>query len=119
MPKNLTILIIDDDEISLLILQNAFEMKGFNVITSTNSLNTIDLIKKYSPNVMILDIFMPEKNGFEIINELKKLDFKFKPLVVAISSDEDSLSAIKKLGARLTLHKSTMPHKIVEAVMAL
>ncbi|MCK5899027.1 MAG: response regulator [Methylococcales bacterium] len=117
MNNNSTILIIDDDEISLLIMQNAFEMEGYTVITTTNSLKADALFKEHKPDVVVLDVFMPDKDGFEVIRDIRKVSEDC--LVVAISSNEGYLPTIKALGATLALHKTTMPEEIVEAVKAL
>jgi len=117
MDNNATVLIIDDDEISLMILQNAFEMEGYKVIITTDSLKAEELFIKHSPHVVILDVFMPGKDGFEIIREIrKKCSSSF---VVAISANQGYLPTIKALGANLALHKTMMPSEIVAAVKAL
>lgn len=117
MDTNSTILIIDDDEISLLIMQNAFEIEGYKVIATTNSLDAKALFDKHSPYAVVLDIFMPEKDGFEVIKEIKTQNPE--SIIIAISSNERYLPAIKSLGATMALHKATMPDKIVDAVKAL
>lgn len=117
MNNHSTLLIIDDDEISLLILQNAFEMDGHTVIITQDSLQAEALFDQYHPDVVILDIFMPRKDGFEIIKEIREKNQHC--LVVAISANETYLPSIKALGANLALYKTTMPDEIVKAVSAL
>jgi len=117
MDNNATVLIIDDDEISLMILQNAFEMEGYNVITTTNSLQAEKLFNQHSPYVVILDVFMPDRDGFEIIRAIRKECAT--SLVVAISANEGYLPTIKALGANLALNKAMFPHEIVAAVKTL
>ncbi len=117
MNNNATVLIIDDDEISLMILQNAFEMGGYKVITTTDSLKAEALFIEHSPHVVILDVFMPNKDGFEIIRDIRKKCAT--SLVVAISANECYLPTIKALGANLALNKSMLPHEMVEAVKKL
>ncbi|MDQ7090926.1 MAG: response regulator [Methylococcales bacterium] len=117
MDKNATILIIDDDEISLLILQNAFEMEGYHVVTTTDSLNAEALFNEHSPHAIVLDVFMPDRDGFEIVRAIRKECST--SLIVAISSNDGYLPTIKALGANLALNKSMLPHDIVAAVQAL
>ena len=117
MDNNATVLIIDDDEISLIILQNAFEIEGYNVITTTNNLQAEQLFNQHSPYVVILDIFMPDRDGFEVIRAIRKECAT--SLVVAISSNESYLPTIKALGANLALNKAMLPHKIVKAIKKL
>ncbi len=112
-----TILIIDDDEISLLILQNAFEIADFNVFVTSDSRVADLLFKKVSPQVVILDIFMPEKDGFEVIKELRALSKEC--VIIAISGNERYLPAIKALGANMAVPKSAHPNVLVDIVKAL
>lgn len=117
MNDNSTILIIDDDEISLLILQNAFEVEGYNVITTADSTRAEELFIRHSPYVIILDIFMPDRDGFEVIKEIKSSHPDCR--IIAISANERYLAAIKALGATAALHKSAMPDEIVATVKGL
>ena len=53
-----SVLIIDDDEISLLIVQNALELEDYHVVTTTDSLLAAELVDQHHPDVIILDVFM-------------------------------------------------------------
>ena len=109
-----TVLVIDDDEISLLIVQNALEMEGYNVITTTDSLEAAELLNQHKPDVIVLDIFMPEKDGFELIKELRELSLD--TFIIAISANDHYLRAIKALGANVALSKLNMPDAIVDSI---
>ncbi len=117
MNNSSTILIIDDDEISLLILQNAFETEGYNVVTTTDSTKAEELFIQHSPHTVILDIFMPDRDGFEVIKDIKSRHENCR--IIAISANERYLPAIKALGATATVHKSAMPDEIVATVRGL
>lgn len=112
-----SLLIIDDDEISLLILQNALEMEGYHVIATTDSLQATELLRKHKPDAVILDIFMPDKDGFELIRELRSLCAK--TFIIAISSSDECLRAIKALGANVTLSKLNLPDAIIDSIKTL
>lgn len=112
-----TVLIIDDDEISLLILENALDMEGYHVIVTTDSLQAAELINQHKPDAVVLDIFMPEKDGFELIKELKKLCAQ--TLIIAISANDECLRAIKALGADVALSKINMPDAIIDCMKTL
>ena len=117
MNTNSKILIIDDDEISLLILQNAFEMEGYQVIATTDSMQAENLFMEHSPKAVILDIIMPNRDGFEVVKELRKQSTQCN--IIAISGNEQYLPAIKTLGATAALLKSAMPDEIVATVKSL
>ncbi len=112
-----TVLIIDDDEISLLILQNALEIEGCKVIMTTDSLLATEFFNQYQPDVVVLDVFMPEKDGFELIKEIRNLSPK--TLIIAISANDQCLRAIKALGANVALSKANMPDAIIDCIKAI
>jgi len=112
--NNKSVLVIDDDEISLLIVQNALELEGYTTITTMDSLLAAELFKRHKPDVVILDIFMPEKDGFELIKELR--DLSSDTFIIAISANDQCLRTIKALGANIAISKLNMPDAIVNRV---
>jgi CheY-like chemotaxis protein len=112
--NNKSVLVIDDDEISLLILQNALEMEGYTVIATVDSSLATDLFNQYIPNVVVLDMFMPGKDGFELVKEIRNLCTK--TFIIAISANDQYLRAIKALGADVALSKINMPDSIVDCI---
>jgi len=78
--KMLTTVIIDDDEIATFVLVNLLKkLLSFEIQiagTASNLLDGVELIKKTQPDLVILEINMPGKNGLEIFNEFKHLFFK-------------------------------------------
>lgn len=110
-----TVLIVDDDEIALLLLKNSFESAGLNVITSTKSSETLELYKKYNPVAIVLDIFMPDQDGIEIIKELRVQEVGAP--IIAVSSHEEYLKIILQLGADQAFSKHESIQNIVKAVV--
>ncbi len=113
------ILIIDDDEISLLILQNAFKMHNFNVTITTDSKNAVQLFNTLKADAVIVDILMPNKNGFSIIADI----YMLKPNcpIIAISATEKYLTKIKHLKHPkiLAINKIIHPETIVQCMLSL
>lgn len=112
--NNKSVLVIDDDEISLVIVQNALEMEGYTTYTTSDSLLTIEFFKRYKPDVVIIDIFMPEKDGFELIKELRELCSE--TFIIALSANEQCLRTSKALGADIALSKLNMPEPIIASI---
>lgn len=113
--KERSILIIDDDEISLMILQNALEMEGYEVIATMNSLVATELFDQHRPDAVVVDIFMPNKDGFELIREIRQISKQ--TFIVAISASEQYLRSIKALGANVALSKLNMPDAVVDCII--
>lgn len=109
-----SILIIDDDEISLLILQNALEIEGYKVTITSDSFAATELFTQTRPDVVVLDVYMPEKDGFELIKEIRAVSTDV--FIIAISANDLSLRAIKALGANVALPKDNMPDAVIDCL---
>lgn len=107
----MSVLIIDNDLLFLKNLQNAFEVQGYNVMTATNSLIASTLFFQHKPEAVILNVCMPDKDGFELIKEIRK--FCKKTFILAVSTHDIYLRSIKKLGANEALSKAIKPEVIV------
>jgi len=69
--KNAKILIVDDKESNIDILEGLLEESGYTDTLSTTDPRTVpDLFKSYNPDLILLDLMMPYKNGFEIMADL-------------------------------------------------
>ena len=88
MEKNLATIVIVDDEVDVLeFLKYNLEKEGFNVHTASNGIEGKKLAKKVKPDLIILDVMMPGRNGFEVCSQLrfKKIDI---PVLMLTAKDE-------------------------------
>lgn len=67
-----TILIVDDDHDIRDILVMYLENEGYNVITSSNGINALEKVSSSNPNLIILDMMLPDLDGMEVCQELRK-----------------------------------------------
>ena len=68
-----TILIIDDEEDLVFFIKSALELHGrYRVLYSTDGKSGMEIARREKPKLILLDIMMPEKDGFEVLKELKK-----------------------------------------------
>lgn len=68
-----TILVIDDEEDTCRAIKKALELRGsFHVFTATKGNEGIQLAKKHKPDIILLDIMMPDMDGTEVAEELLK-----------------------------------------------
>lgn len=82
-------LIIDDEEISRYILKEMVQNESFDIIEAENGKVGIEQAVKLKPDIILLDIFMPEQNGFQVIEILKeKLQLDI-PVIIMTSKDLD------------------------------
>jgi DNA-binding response OmpR family regulator len=67
-----TILVVDDDPEILGMLQLRLEKRGYKVLTASDGKEALEKAKRSRPNLMILDVMMPAKNGWEVARALKQ-----------------------------------------------
>jgi len=69
--KEYTILVIDDEKTNLYILGGILS-PIYNLLISRNALRALDLVREHKPDLILLDVLMPEMSGFEVIAKLKE-----------------------------------------------
>lgn len=66
------ILAVDDENDVLLIIKTALKSEGYEVVTATNGLDALEAAAAEKPDVMILDVMMPDMSGFEVLEKLRE-----------------------------------------------
>jgi two-component system, cell cycle response regulator DivK len=80
------ILIIEDNEQSMYMLSYLLEDDNFEVIQSFNGKEGIDLAKKIIPDAILLDIQLPEMDGYTVAKELRKIKILENVLIIVVTS---------------------------------
>lgn len=114
---NKKILIVEDDPMLSEIYQKKFSNEGgFEVITAVNGAETEEKIRKNKPDLVLLDLVLPEKDGFQILKEVKADPSLSKTKIIIFSnlSQEEEQQKAKTLGADGFIAKSDFtPQQIV------
>lgn len=115
------ILIADDEPDILEIIQFNLQQEGYEVITAKNGDEAIEKAKKNEPDLIILDIMMPGKNGLEVCNILRMMPTFKETLIVFLTAMSDESTEIKGLetGADDYLSKPISPKILLSKVNAL
>ncbi|HFC29765.1 MAG TPA: response regulator, partial [Oceanospirillales bacterium] len=67
-------LVVDDEPLAVLRLQKMLENQGINdILTANNGQKAVDIVKKYHPKIIFLDIEMPVMNGIQAAKEINKV----------------------------------------------
>ena len=112
-----TILCIDDEESIRVLLKAALEEAGYRVLTAEHGKHGLRLLEQEKVDLIVVDIFMPEMDGMELIPLIRKTRPAIK--MIAISGKlglMDCLDAAKKLGAHDTLMKPFSVQELLDAV---
>jgi len=94
-----TVLICDDDEGIVDITKMILQEKGYQVETVLNSFDIYSKIKQHKPDLILLDLWMPNLRGEEIIESLKKDKDTNKIPVIVLSAYRHTASVSRKCGA--------------------
>jgi DNA-binding response OmpR family regulator len=84
------ILLVDDDNDILLSLQAAFETTGATLHTAKNGNDAVEVAERVKPDLMILDLMLPGRSGFLVLEKLKKRRPTDKPYVIMITGNQGS-----------------------------
>src|SRR5689334_5069148 len=87
-PNSPRVLLIDDHVDSLRVLSRFFEISGCEVAISARPKEAVSLAAKISPDLVLLDLAMPDKDGFEVVQELRALGLP-RMMIVALSGYHD------------------------------
>ncbi|MEI8232440.1 MAG: response regulator [bacterium] len=113
------ILIAEDDKFLANAYRVKFELEGFEVLICLDGVETIQALATFTPDLILLDLVMPQKDGFQVLAELKhNTSWKNIPVVVTSNLSQTSdFERAKQLGAVDFFVKSDTPiNNIVEKV---
>lgn len=71
--SNNKILIADDDENIVRLIRMYFEKEGFTAVTANNGAKAVELFKSEAPSIVILDVMMPEMDGWQVCREIRRV----------------------------------------------
>lgn len=125
--RSLTVLIVDDDPELREILHANFELEGLTVLTATNGSEAVTTVRRFKPDLVLMDIMMPVMNGIEATKIIKnEEETQHIPIIIltAIGNKEDIVEGLEagaidyitkpffmpELKARL---KAVLQHKVM------
>jgi len=77
------ILVVDDEPFLVKALQIRLEHEGYEVISAYDGLEGLNKAREEKPDLIILDVMMPKKNGYQVCQELKSDDqYKYIPIIM-------------------------------------
>jgi len=119
MPKK--ILLVEDEELIIELLERKLSQAGYEIVVARNGEEGLEKLRtmEKKPDLVLLDIIMPKKGGFEVMEEIRK-DENLKKIPVIIISNSGQpveLDKAKQLGARDWLIKTEFdPQEVLEKV---
>ena len=116
-----TILIVDDEPNIVISIEYLMKRAGYDVAIAYDGQQALDYLAENTPALMILDVMMPNKNGFEVCEEVRS-DNRFVDLPILMLSAKGRQAEMSKglsLGANAYITKPFSTHDLVERVKSL
>ena len=92
------ILVVDDEEHIRKILKFKLEKHGYSVITAENGEIALQIIRRESPDLIILDLMMPKMDGFEVCKRIRRNFQTAQIPIIMLTAKSDMADKIKGLG---------------------
>ena len=113
-----TVLVVEDNELNMKLFHDLLEAHGYNIVQTRNGLEAIDLAREHHPDLILMDIQLPEVSGLEVTKWIKEDDeLRTIPVIAvtafAMKGDEER---IRQGGCEAYLSKPISVNTFIETV---
>ena|SRR5665213_1579367 len=113
------IAIVEDDQTISQMYRMKFELEGYNVETAENGKLGLELVEKMRPDIILLDLMMPEMNGDEMLTKVRKEPWgkSVKVIILTNMGEQELPTDVRQLGVSSVILKADMtPRQVAELV---
>ncbi|MGC8971028.1 MAG: response regulator [bacterium] len=111
------ILIVDDAAFMRMMLKNILSQNGYEIIgEASNGLEAVNLYKELKPDLVTMDITMPEMDGITAVKEIKKIDPEARIIMCSAMGQQAMVIESIQAGAKDFVVKPFQPDRVLEAV---
>ena len=111
--------IVEDDLAIAQMYRLKFEAEGYKVEIAENGKLGLELCEQMKPDIVLLDLMMPEMNGDEMLDKMRKSDWgkSIKVIILTNVGEQEAPESLKKLGVEAYIVKAEMtPKQVAELV---
>jgi len=113
-----TVLVVEDNELNMKLFHDLLEANGYNIVQTRSGLEAIDLAREHRPDLILMDIQLPEVSGLEVTKWIKEDDdLRTIPVIAvtafAMKGDEER---IRQGGCEAYLSKPISVSKFIDTV---
>jgi DNA-binding response OmpR family regulator len=115
------IVIVEDDSAISQMYSIKFEAEGYQVQSAENGKLGLELIEKMRPDIVLLDLMMPEMNGDQVLAAIRKTDWgkNLKVIILTNMGEQEAPEILKSLNVSAFIVKADMtPKQVAELVKA-
>ena len=112
------IVAIDDDADLLRLVRIKLTKEGFEVVTAVDGEDGVSAVLREKPDVMIVDIMMPKKDGYQVLTEVREKMGKKTPIAIMLTAKAETKDIVKGLetGADDYITKPFSPRELIERI---
>jgi len=111
------ILVVDDEKRMVRFIQLNLEQDGFQVVTAYNGNEALDQVRTQLPDLVLLDIMMPDIDGFEVLKKIREVNDVPVIMLTAKGEEDDRVKGLE-LGADDYITKPFSPRELVSRIKA-
>ena len=113
-----TVLIVDDSKLMVKLLSSIIKKAGYTVLSAVDGDNALELFDEREIDLVITDLNMPNKDGIELISEIRlKEYYRYMPVILFISgSEEEKINYMKTSGATMLFDKNNIREKMIPTI---
>jgi DNA-binding response OmpR family regulator len=113
------ILVIDDEESIRSLLDTILRRKGYNVILAEDGRKGIELFRQEQPDVIVLDLKMPEMDGLAVLQEIRRANSSQPVIVLTGAGTPENEQQVRALGVSEFVEKEFSLHHLGDALKRL
>lgn len=113
------IAVIEDDAVISQMYRMKFEADGFDIQLANNGLHGVELVEAFKPDIILLDLQMPEMNGVDALKIIRKNDWGLNIPVIILTNlgEEEAPKELRALGIHSYIVKANLtPRQVVQRV---
>ena len=114
MKKNTCVMVVDDEPTVLRLLDRTLKPAGYDVVLASDGNLALKLLEQHSPDLVILDLMMPEKDGFSIFNTIRQIS-PYSRIIIYTGYGEHQDSVYARAADRFLVKGKSM-EELVNAV---
>jgi DNA-binding NtrC family response regulator len=110
------VLIVDDDRDIVSIVSTILRGKGWDITAAYSGQEALEAVTSSKPDIILLDIMMPEMNGIEVLKRIKKIDADARIIMITAFGDVESYLDSMELGAYEYINKPFETDELLEMI---
>ena len=111
------ILIVDDEPRMIKFVQFNLELDGFRVISARNGLEAVDKVRTQLPDLVVMDVMMPQMDGFEALHQIRELS-EVPVIMLTVKDEEDDKHVAFAAGSDDYVTKPFSPRELSDRIKA-